>query len=452
MRKRFPLLLVTAGVALFLAGFIWVYVAAAESASTPYAWGAGPAQVVGSMSTEVVGWDQGPHSSVACLQCHEEVDPQQLKDAYVAGDKIDLASWMAVAQQRCEECHAPQMKHLLQDRVPAPLHGSPTPEVGQPMAVKALHDKHINGKAATTCMDCHADSAHGPLSGTPEWRDATHSTCQDCHTEQQVTIPVAGSTSCGACHVDPGTVAPADHTNMAAFMGSHGRSEQNCAACHLSLSAGTSTKLSDPAFYLSSNEDTCVTCHQGMTMPHPVGFLSQHGHASLTAKAGTCESCHSPERSPVQPLPDHASPQFCADCHLVPMPHPASFMAGHGAEALQSPRVCANCHSSKNQANPGAPHTREDYCTACHNTYQHEAGWVASHGDQVDDSCTTCHSTHGEATTHNACASCHNSSGTWHPSMWFITHGRAVNTGGKEPCMACHAEVEPSCSKCHRNQ
>jgi len=456
MRKKFPLILISAGAALFLAGFVWVYVTAARAAATPYAWAEGPVQVAGSMNPEVTVWDHGPHASIACLQCHEEVDPQQLRTAYAKGDQIDLAGWLKIDQERCADCHAPQMEHLLQDRIPSPLNGSPGAEVGQPMAVRALHDKHINGTAEASCLDCHADSAHGPVAGTPEWQEATHTNCLTCHEEQKVAITVTGSTSCGACHVEPVAVAPTDHANLAAFMGTHGESDRNCGACHLAPSAGTPDRLSNrSAFLLATPGDSCMACHQGVTMPHPEAFLAQHGQAWLNAKSGTCESCHAADQSPVQPLPQHASAQFCADCHLVPMPHPSQFLSSHGSQSLQSPQVCANCHSAKNPVSQRAPHAQEGYCTNCHNAYEHEAGWVASHGDQVDQTCSTCHATQGESVdsaTHNACSSCHTSNGTWHPSMWFIKHGRVVNTEGDAACMTCHSEVEPSCGKCHRGR
>lgn len=403
MRKQFPLILTTAGMALFLAAFVWVYLAAAQAASTPYAWAEGPAKVAGSMADQVKLWDQGPHASVACLQCHQEVDPQQLRDAYATGGAIDLTAWMKIDQNRCEECHDSQKDAIYKDIRPAPLKGAGTAAVGQPMQVRALHELHVKERE-TSCTDCHA--VHQPSEPPP------HQRCLDCHHQEQVKIEVKGDLSCAACHLDLSKVMPDDHKDAARWTRTHGQASkaQNCADCHLSNSAGPHKPgLADPAFF--------PTTQQG-------------------------------DRGEVD-VPEHATPQFCTDCHLEPMPHSSSFLAAHGARATQSPQTCEACHSSKNPANPTARHASQTYCATCHDSYQHEQGWVASHGKQAEESCATCHTVeHGQG-GRNACAACHISKGQWHEKMWFVKHGRVVNAEGDASCLRCHGQVEPSCSKCH---
>lgn len=88
----------------------------------------------------------------------------------------------------------------------------------------------------------------------------------------------------------------------------------------------------------------CSRCH-GTQLPHPAGFLATHGAASLSSKA-KCSSCHR-DRT------------MCDDCHGLPMPHPASFRAKHAriATSPDDPQ-CLTCHA------------RAD-CDNCHSAHQH---------------------------------------------------------------------------------
>ncbi|HYF96072.1 MAG TPA: cytochrome c3 family protein [Symbiobacteriaceae bacterium] len=466
-----------------------------------------------SMEKEVLTWQANAHKSVACLECHAEADPGWVRHEFV--DRNDDMATLAqvhplelkVLDQRCEECHEPQMDQLLKDITPKPvLASTKAPNASKPMETKALHDKHIKGSAALKCVDCHTTDAHGPTEGSTPWRDTTHKLCLDCHAEKQVKIAVTGSTSCGACHVQPAAVAPADHKDQAAWKIAHGDSAGNgtCGQCHLAESAGPHTQISSPDAFPSATKDACASCHAGVPMPHPDNFLSTHGKVSLASKAGTCESCHaatsmtgtapkttmgsaqSCDSCHAQPMPHpagylaihgdkalaapsscttchspanpanpgaaYASAGYCLDCHLQPMPHPATFLAAHGMTAQKAPATCEACHSPKNQAKPTAPHANASYCSTCHDAYEHSTGWVAAHGSAVTESCATCHTLMGQPGQHNACSTCHSADGTWHPDMWYIKHANVVNKQGDAACVTCHNEVEPSCSKCHRDR
>jgi hypothetical protein len=516
-----------------------------------------------SMEKETDTWQKSPHSSVACLQCHEESDV-----AWVKHELTDLGDSMAGKAQakslhaiplkapdaRCEECHADQMDEIMKDVTPAPMTpGAKTAGTpGKPMAIKAAHAVHTE-KVGLSCAECHTDSAHGTVLTGDALRDKAHEQCMSCHVEKQVKIAVIDSTSCGACHTDVASVTPADHKNAATWQKAHGKAAAagTCGACHLDESAGTHAQIARPENFPSAAKDTCVACHSGMQMPHPDSFLSTHGKVSLKTPAGTCEACHSagsqataatggaasctschassmphPDnflaqhgaaasanpascatchspnnianptayhassnfcsdchgtamphpadflskhgaaanadpssctnchspKNPINPGANYASVGYCQDCHLTPMPHPASFLSSHGAEAQKSPATCDACHSSKNVARPTAPHANAGYCASCHDSYEHEAGWVADHGSNIDQSCSTCHTLQGQPGQHNACSACHTGNGEWHPKMWFVSHAREVDKNGDEACMTCHNEVEPSCSKCHRDR
>lgn len=465
-----------------------------------------------SMAEEVMAWQEGAHSNLACMECHLEGNGARVRSEFrkrsgemVAQDRPHTIA-LQVAEERCVECHQPQMPYLLKDLVPPPLEGAgagadPAGAPGQPMAIRAGHDLHQNGEPKLACTDCHV--IHGPRAGTPESREAAHSRCQDCHDQEQVAIPVQASVSCVACHVDAAAVAPANHRPEARWLGSHGRADRRtCGECHLDATAEPHGKLARPAAFPTQAGDYCAACHAGVPMPHPAGYLAEHGSAALAAGQAACQTCHSPQ-NPAQPAPDHARADFCTSCHAgVAMPHPQGFLAGHGMAALaagqatcqtchsgqnpvspgaahagegfcanchgglvmphpdaflsrhgqesrQAPATCELCHSPQNTARPNAPHAFAGFCGACHDSYQHPAGWVAGHGGQVDESCATCHTLQGQPGSHNSCAACHTGK-VWHPKMWFVTHGKAVAEQGEASCQKCHAEVEPSCSKCHR--
>jgi len=422
------------------------------------------------------------------------------------------------------------------------------------------------------CTECHSETSHGPKLGTQEHRDAFHGRCQDCHDQKQVVLKtndaaVGSDVSCSACHQDLSRITPESHKN--GWRDQHGKTsvtDNSCGQCHLSDSAGPHGKLTKTAnFQRDNNQDACLACHglpmphpkdwlqqhnsefktnpalcakchgvpegsdfsakftgdpkdlvntkacqdchqvplphpkgylsqhgaqalkvgtstcltchgpgnkvntsskyasatfctdchAGQSMPHPANFLSQHGQVALNASPGTCETCHSPQNK-ANPSSSHASSTYCIDCHAgQTMPHPGGFLSSHGQEALKTGANCQACHSSSNPVNPKASYASGTFCAACHDTYRHPAGWVAAHGTKVDKTCAACHSLNGPATQKNACAACHDSqdktTGKWHPEYWFVTHGKAALAQGKASCQQCHAEIKPACTQCHRN-
>jgi hypothetical protein len=419
------------------------------------------------MEKEVQAWQEGPHSEVACLECHVESDVAWVRHE-LTGRSPDMAEMLGNAKvhpvplkapnDRCLDCHGQQMPYILQDVTPPPLENNAASagEQVKAMQIKALHNEHINGDSKLDCLACHVASAHGATPGTTAQQDEAHSLCLTCHSEKRVTMAVPSSVSCAACHVTPSSVAPADHKDTNGWMAAHGTSStgNTCGQCHLATSAGPHTDLASPASFQSNTGDACATCHAGVPMPHPANFLTQHGAASEQAAPGTCERCHTPEKNPIQPTPDHAKAGYCTECHAgTAMPHPAGYLNTHGTAAMQNPATCEACHSGKNPINPTADHASQTYCSSCHDQYQHQSGWVVQHGSSVNATCATCHTMVGEQGQHNACATCHDSqntsTGRWHPDMWFASHARVVLDEGKGDCMKCHAEVEPSCSKCH---
>ena len=90
--------------------------------------------------------------------------------------------------------------------------------------------------------------------------------------------------------------------------------------------------------------DYCARCH-GLALPHPASFGDSHGTQSRHDDA-TCLDCHDQE-------------SFCNECHSVPMPHPVDFLNQHPgiADGFED-EPCMVCH-------------REQDCAACHLKHVH---------------------------------------------------------------------------------
>lgn len=429
-----------------------------------------------SMEQEVLTWQANAHKDVSCLECHVEEDPGWIRHEFVDRNtemkKASSPLQLKVAENRCEECHQPQMEQLLKDITPKPINASTkAPDAGKPMDTKALHDKHLKGNAKTSCTDCHYSDAHGFTESSTPWREATHKLCLDCHEQKQVKIAVTGTTSCGACHTQPMTVAPVDHKDLTAWKVSHGDSagSKTCGQCHLSDSAGPHVQLSNPQSFPSATKDACASCHSGVQMPHPDNFISTHGKVALATKTGTCESCHSASATGTAPRAG-VDALSCTTCHAQPMPHPANFLSLHADKAKASPASCTACHSPANKANPNALHARSSFCLDCHKTpMPHPADFLATHGQKAEASpstCTTCHSSANPISPKASyakasyCADCHLTPMP-HPSAFVANHGAEAK---KAPatCETCHSPknvARPTaphanagyCSNCHDN-
>lgn len=480
MRIR-PFPLIVSLIALLTAGLFWFQLAGANRSGIP-------PQLMAcaschSMEQEVTTWRQSPHKDVACLQCHTEGDAERLRreiaerDADMSAHPQGAASRtipLKVPNERCLDCHAPQMEYLLKDQAPPPLKAPAvlSNKPGQPMVVNAMHDRHVNGPNAISCGECHLRSAHGPQAKTATRVDVVHSRCLECHTQKQVSMTVTGSVSCTACHTSVGSVTPKDHKNLIQWRTEHGKASAttgNCGECHLGESAGPTGKLTNPAVFKAGTQDACLACH-GVQLPHPEGWMQRHTGEFKTS-AQTCANCHGTSGQSMYARYSGnpaaiANTGLCKDCHLLPMPHTGSFISAHGSESYKMPQVCAACHSTRNvaaQPVSAASSASRSFCASCHASYQHSSGWVAEHGTKVTDSCTACHAIQGTPSQlnqsiqptqiqHNTCAACHTGNDAWHPKMWFATHARAVETQGEATCAKCHDYVKPSCAECHRRR
>lgn len=432
-----------------------------------------------SMEQEVMTWVQGSHGDVACLQCHRENDAAWVRHEFAERTQTMAATPVTPAihavpiqmpDERCENCHAPQLEALSRGMKPPPIQPAASAAAHQPepLSIRVEHDVHINGNPGLKCVDCH--TIHGPLPDTSDSRDLYHQRCQNCHDEEQVAIAVTGTVSCAACHNEAARVAPGNHKNETQWLKDHGEAgkSRTCGQCHLAQSAGPHDSLSSPEAFPSQTQDACLACHAGVTMPHQPNFLAVHGQGFLAAATGTCESCHSPDQSPIKPTPHHATATFCTDCHAQPMPHPAAFMPTHGTLALKSPATCTACHSARNPVNAAAPHASAGLCATCHDTYRHPAGWIGTHGESSltapRGTCEACHAPNqnrDKPAAHASaqfCSDCH-AQPMPHPAAFRPAHGKEA-LQAPATCATCHSVRNPAnptaphasaqfCAGCH---
>lgn len=213
-----------------------------------------------------------------------------------------------------------------------------------------------------SCVACHADLDQA-LPATGEML-ITHSSCAP--------PPV----KCDTCHSEdahPGAVRWTRKSDMDACVACHVTAEAtlDCEVCHSGepprgLGGGTLAVTHGPGWRqthgmadlrtcsLCHDDRACIECH-GTRLPHPVSFLNGHGEESLEPEA-KCDTCH------------HGG-QVCDSCHGIPMPHPVDFRPQHTtlAESWTDPR-CMKCH-------------RDVDCLNCHVGHAHPGstnGWIGT--------------------------------------------------------------------------
>jgi hypothetical protein len=196
-------------------------------------------------------------------------------------------------------------------------------------------------EAGYQCMTCHSQVVHGDV--TPVGSRAVQSkmaVCWRCHNG------VIQPQRCPICHVNgvpPGTADVRIPVHM---------TQKDCTTCH--------------------SKRFCAKCHNGLTMPHPSGWLQTHGPLAARRGAAICADCHTKR-----------DPKFCIRCHGLPMPHPAGWLATHPATATSKPALCAKCHG-------------QDSCVRCHGvSLPHSASFIGSHWVEAVRRGTVCVKCHG---------------------------------------------------------
>ncbi len=235
-------------------------------------------------------------------------------------------------------------------------------------------------EAGYQCVTCHANISHpGTQLAVARVSQNKMPICARCHDGKQL------PDTCSTCHVGG---APPEEINVPIT----GRvTVEECAGCH-------------------KGQVVCEKCHNGLAMPHPPGWLKQHGPIVDERGKTICVECHLKK-----------DPKFCVDCHGVEVPHPAGWNKQHAVVGQKDPKVCVKCHG-------------KDPCSSCHGGLQmpHPAGWLSQHsGAYFNDPsvCGKCHSS-------QFCVSCHGVE-LPHSSGFIADHPNHVYNSGSV-CMKCH--------------
>lgn len=210
----------------------------------------------------------------------------------------------------------------------------------------------------SACVRCHADSLAGVISDNGlriSHADCSPppDKCDGCHTDAAHGTAVrwrreADMDVCTACH-------------------SERDAPLHCQACHSGKAPSDVQKAGNLKVTHGSDWErthgmadlrTCITCHEqsdcvrchGTVIPHPESFLATHGDEALLTEA-RCASCHTEQ-------------SMCNYCHGMTMPHPTGFKREHTEVAKsRTDAVCLRCHSDLDclnchtgHAHPGTTH------------------------------------------------------------------------------------------------
>jgi len=258
--------------------------------------------------------EQGPHSGIACLNCHgssgEEGSAltrlQTMYGAVLPVFRSGHAKLAVIGNDRCLACHESVLKGV---------------SVASGLAIN-----HEVCAADRDCVSCHAVTAHGMTLVSMHY---DMNVCLTCHARERV----SAKAGCNQCH--RGQISSASSATTSMFRVIHGNNwkethglgnPQTCAACHES--------------------STCEACH-GIGIPH-VGSAVQTHAAVAKQDSSKCNTCHRSE-------------SFCIDCHRIEMPHPTGFLQKHSSTARTDDSICSYCHIEKD-------------CTDCHEGHVHPGG------------------------------------------------------------------------------
>lgn len=260
-------------------------------------------------SKHVQSWRSCAHRDVSCTSCHE-------KPAWMRFSGLGCSSGanQIVSTATCTTCHSKMPNTVT-------YHGNKMP-----------HKEHIQSQLA--CIKCHSGIGHGK--GAIAQIDMTSAECARCHlkAEKAHTAVVAcvgpmvtqvetpKELPVRAKHVKDGVLAlfctratqikdepkrkepnnepsknvaksvdkpsKPDSHNQADWLKIHGQTEDktSCQTCH-------------------GKENTCSSCHGGVQMPHPDGWIMNHKeHGASFDQTSSCFKCHDKKK-------------YCGRCHQV---------------------------------------------------------------------------------------------------------------------------------------
>lgn len=393
-------------------------------------------------STQIVLGEMTEEAGLHCVTCHEFTAES------VAPTAVDSATGpLTPGLSQCTSCH--EMEELWADYDPLL-----DPHDAQCGACHNPHEQETPELALRSCTSagCHArpDTLSTFHIGIG---DVVETGCTECH---QPHVWVRDGNDCASCHTDVlGAAAsaplPEDHpavsfasTRRLATPAAEARVERGAPPSvtyrHTDVDRGVSPagssfsaprNVQDPFSHAQHRSVSCTECHSNSRRHGEVTVRTQSDcfschHATSTASAEGCGSCHGPaelgvtrevtstlrlsvrEEALVRALPfdhDGHGDLRCVDCH-----------GGGTRQRVQT--TCANCHEDHH------PSSGDVSCASCHESQREPV-----HSAQVHVEGCTGSGCHSEARfdrmerTRSFCLTCHENMSTHEP---------------QEACLVCH--------------
>ncbi len=330
---------------------------------------------------EVATYKHSAHyrAGVKCQKCHTPPgvfnyfirNLQGLTNVILfVSNKYERPITTYVGADNCTQCH-------------------PNSQIERDLVVGNIRVNHTGlRQAGYQCLTCHANISHpGTRPAVARTAQNPMSICARCH--DGVRLP----NTCSTCHIDH---VPMVGSKVAITVK---LTPQQCVGCH-----------ARPKF--------CSDCHSGLQMPHPRRWNKIHGPLVVKRGKKICIECHLAK-----------NPNFCIDCHKLPMPHPASWRTAHAPVGQKDPAVCVQCHG-------------QNSCFRCHGLQMpHPASWLSVHGQRALADPALCNKCH----TSQFCFNCHGLQMP-HPSGWLSTHPQTA-LSNPAVCNRCHSSQ--FCFNCH---
>ncbi|MCB9536852.1 MAG: hypothetical protein H6704_11420 [Myxococcales bacterium] len=363
---------------------------------------------------------EGRPGNALCKDCH---DDQTMASSPMAQlHCMECHDFLAPAAEsgkrprfaRCDRCHGPGERAT---SIPVQLHAE--------MPCSVCHQPHREPfTVAQGCEDCHPKVIHAH----PEVEDTVYcTTCHGPHDEWSV-----AATRCAGCHEEqvfealPGGGASLAHDDDLLTAVAEVTAHATCIDCH--------SAHAKPGVMVAK---VCTDCHDDVQPPSRHTAASCDGcHAPHRPQPEDCDSCHDTVRV------RHAS-AGCQDCHAM---H-ETFAGGRDV------RTCVNCHREPD-VRAGHPESR---CEDCHKPHRpqpktcdacHQAEVRAVAGTPADHrQCTSCHPVHAQLPKPALlakCRDCHDEVRT-----------QTAKIAEHQDCSACHAThtvkaaMPGGCTECH---
>jgi len=392
----------------------------------------------------------GRHRDLACESCHRQGvykgTPTRCFDCHWVRRQDDRFRLQLGTQ--CEQCHrttswsAVSWDHGAMTSMPLGV-------AHRQLSCQSCHANSMVRTAQTTCMSCHAQDYQAAR--TPNHVAAGFPTaCEACHRPSDATF----------------NQARFDHAAAFPLVGTH--NQVTCATCH------------QGNVYRGTPRD-CVGCHR---TAYDRTTLPNHAAAGFPV---TCENCHRPtdpsfrnggfNHSTVFALVGRHAQATCATCHTnnvyrgtprdcVGCHRPAydrTTTPNHAAAGF--PVTCENCHRPTDSSFQGAGFNHSSVfalvgrhaqvsCATCHtnNVYKGTPrDCVGCHRPLYDRTRSPNHAAAGFPTT---CQSCHrNSDASW--TQGTFSHRFPITSGPhKTACASCHQSSGSfatfTCLGCHQ--